>query len=256
MALDRLLTAYPSLSAATSRTGGRSLWARRQLRSELISTGQTGFYNTDNLIARESVIFRMRYVRDLTLRTVLVSQEGDVYLLESIAEVGRNRFLDVACTTYQGLTAADDVTRWPYITDPYTAPAGWGLVKDGAPVQNIVIYRWETPSGGNPFRPEYTDPTQSNRQGSWSAQFRAANDGYSGTIIETAIATVTRSGVRGTMTISSGPIGIQGGWTVQPEDAFIPITNVWFAATWNGVTAPGLGVGSAMRVLSQEELDG
>lgn len=282
MALDRLLTAYPSLQDATRRSGGRTLFARRQLRSELISTGQTGFYDTTNLVARESVIFRMRF-QSINLRTVLVDNENNVWLLESIAEVGRRRFLDVAATTYRGVSVGDDLATWPPVVDNYVAQPNWLLVDgDNNPVQNIVIRQWSINQDGDPTEPTLvapdvlTDPpgdtpearaaaqTQA-RRGYYWAQFHFVNDGYSGSLPTAASRFGTFVPVTPNITYiraRSGRIGriiaparASGGRaTVIATDGWIPV-EVGIQVTFDGIINPGLQVGQSIHILSENDPD-
>lgn len=287
MALDRLFTAYPSLTAAAARRGGVELWATRQLRTQLISTGSSGIYDVTNLLARESAVLRTRWRPDITLRTVLVADDGDTWLLSEIGEVGRRRYLDLAATIYVGVSTAEAPTAWPRTTSPYTLPARtsgahqqYQLVDaDGAGVQNLVIRRWFVDDEENliPTGPQFDDATRTVRSGITYVHFYAANAAYRGLLypepppgpsrptllVGTQIE--LRNGSRGHMRLwisESNSVRADGGWMVQPDDAEIPLPVIGqgdtlrLYAVFAGDVRSQLAIGQAIRVLSQEEIDG
>lgn len=286
MALDRLLTLYPSLAALSSRTGGVQVWAERVTRTNLVALGDVSAYDVTNLIAESSVTLRMRWRSDVTLRSVLADGEGRVWLLERIGEVGRRRYLEVAASAFIGLTGAREeaLGQWPHTTDPYTAPAGWSLVDGTNPVQNIVIRQWRLNESGDRPPPALMFTGNSDRVGFWLAEFNFVNGGYSGGIVAMNLTTPTginawrsnvkrngvrcetRSGRRGWLVVNGRLIAGNvnpATFQVQSDDAWIPVytnsplgglsSNI-VSCFFDGSQNPGLAIGQAIRILSTEEI--
>lgn len=280
MALDRVFTLYPSLTASIAGTNAVRLWAQREPRSRVVATGPSGLYDFSQSVARETAVFRIRWRAGVTLRSVLNDDEGNVWFLESLGEVGRRRFIDLACTTYDGVAAgATGAGRWPFLTTPYTAQSNWGVVdSDNEPVQNVTILQLLPPES-----PPSDDlvlesgfrlglPTDTNREGWVGLRFRVVNAGYTGnfpvaynTISDEEVASTNTTHVQ--VLTEDGYIGRMGlvgnhltlpHETIQSDDGWIPIGEDTHSpgciVTFDGVVPPVLGVGSSIRVLSTQEL--
>lgn len=260
MALDRLFTMYPSLAALGGGTGAVAVWGERAVRSSLVGVGDVAAYPTTGLLVEDSTVIRTRWRADITLRNVFVEAGGRVWFPERIAEVGRRAFLDIAASAFEGVTAADQMRlgQWPRFTDPYTAQAGWGLVDSaGDPVQNIVPIRWDS-HDDTPFALRYHRPDLTLRAGYWTGRFFAANDGYAGAIARgsgrTNVVTVQGlGGVRGVMWVREARQDGMTTFTVQTGDGEIPVLEP-FQVQFEGAADPGMGIGTALRILSTEDL--
>lgn len=129
MALDRLFSLYRF--GYTDRNPVK-VWATPTERSAIVAA-----FDANVGTPVESVILRMRDRPDLSLDSVLLDEGGRIWLPSEIHHVGRNRFLDVAVTHYEG--APITITPTLPVTQNYMPQAGYTVTKDGAAVQNFVI---------------------------------------------------------------------------------------------------------------------
>ena len=276
MALDRVVTLWPSLTALSSRTGGVAVWTERTTRTNLVALGEAGAYDVSGLIARESVTMRMRWRADVSLRSVFSDGDGAVWLIERLAEVGRHQWLDVAVTNFVNTDGTQTLGVWPILTSPYTPQAGWALTDAaGAAVQNLYIRQWNAPSltftSTTLPAPTFGFDATSDRVGYWTAYFNAVNVGIRGTVLSLSSTTgfnwrtvVRPRGIR--VQAANGRRGWLHVWLAtasatyraQATDAYVPLDRGAqagaFQVFFDGSADPGLRIGGALRVLSTQEL--
>ena len=104
------------------------VWAERRLNSPLATVGAL----LDGQDPISTVTVRMRYRRDITSGSTLVGPDGRLWRVSETLEIGRRRFLDLACSTYPLARIIPDVTPDPEPPTPgYVAPAGWTIEANG-----------------------------------------------------------------------------------------------------------------------------
>ena len=129
-------------------------------------------YDINGLVVKDTATFRIRWLEAITLDSVLVDPDDELWLIEKITAIGRRQYLDVAASNYEGITNRDRARLgfWPLLTDPYTSPPNWNLTRRSFPVQNIAIRDFWTDTDGV-VHTEQLAVAGGNRDGIWTARF-------------------------------------------------------------------------------------
>lgn len=247
MALDRIFTLRPGGESDTDNAV--KIWAGVQRSSALVALEDAEFG-----VPVESQTLRTRYRTDVGPQSVLLDKRSRVWRISGLETVGRDRWLDIAVTTY--LVIVDDTTfvapgNLP-TTDTYNAQTGYTMMKDGASVQNYIVNNSE----------QVADVPYNNRlitfrlRNSGAAgifpsqlQMRAGSNGQ---VFRAYIGHMERSVFSGLYVFRQKRSSI----TVSAGDTVIPaLPNMFGGLVTVGRQLDYFGEGQYLRVLSREEGD-
>ena len=114
-------------------------WVERRFDSPLATAGGP---DADGNDAVSAVTLRTRFRTDIGTNTTLTDDQGRVWSVQEVLEVGRRRWLDMSCATY-ALEAGDVIPDPTPTGDPsppgFTPPSGWGIMQGDDAVSTVQI---------------------------------------------------------------------------------------------------------------------